>query len=77
MDQKEFELYLLSKESFAQTMCDTVHTALKFKFPDINNLDVFIGDDFEICVAFNESEGITHDTVTAFLNEFKKPNKQT
>jgi len=76
MNQDEFELHMAmqeaSKSSFSHKMVSSIYQALKLKFPDIKGLDVFIGNDYEPCVLFEETDNIKGSDVTLFLDQFKK-----
>lgn len=72
MNQDEFELHIYSKESFSQKMLLSVYHALKFRFPYIVELDVYLDNDYNPCVCFQETENIKSVDVTNFLEQLKK-----
>ena len=59
------------KTSFSQNFCNTVHNLIKYKFPNINGLEVSMDDTGEATIIFDEGE-VTAEDVTNYVEEFKK-----
>lgn len=66
----ELELYM--KESFSNKLISATETAIKFKFPNIQNLEVCFDKDYNVVVIFDEGGGITQTDVELFLDNLKK-----
>ena len=64
----------LFETSFSEKICTAAEQAIKFKFPEIQNLTVDMNEDGEVYIIFDETI-YTQKQVQDFMNEFKKPKK--
>lgn len=71
MEQTEFELHMAMKESFSSRICSATEKAIKFKFPDIDGLEVYMNDECTVTVLFNDKGNPTREMITSFLNNLK------
>lgn len=72
MEQTEFDLHMMMKESYSEKLCAELYTAIKTKFPNIEELDVFIGENYDVTIIFSESNDINRKVVNEFIEELKK-----
>lgn len=56
---------------FCDKLCNDTYMAIKYKFPNIENLEVGMDDEGSVNVIFDETE-YTVKQVQDFLDEFKK-----
>ena len=70
MTQEEFELHMYMKESFADRYCRTVKDAIRYQFPEIQNLDVEMDKEGSVLIIFDETI-YSHEQVQDFVNDLK------
>jgi hypothetical protein len=71
MTPEEFELHMAIKVSWAQTLCSTTKMAIRYQFPEIQNLSVNMNEDGTVFIVFDETI-YTQDQVQDFVDELKQ-----
>lgn len=61
--------------SFSEKICTVAEQAIKYKFPEIQNLTVDMNEEGEVCIIFDKTI-YTQKQVQDFMNEFKKIKKK-
>jgi hypothetical protein len=71
MTPEEFELHMATKVSWAEMHCTTIKMAIRYQFPEIQNLSVNMNEDGTVFIVFDETI-YTQDQVQDFVDELKK-----
>jgi hypothetical protein len=63
------------KESWNYKMTSILAGAIRFKFPNIKNLDIVSKDDGTYSITFDDDDIHTFDIVNSYLDELKGSSK--
>jgi len=74
MTQEEFELHMYVIESFTDRHCRTVEEAIRYQFPEIQNLTVDMDENGSLLIVFDETI-YTQEQVQDFVNDLKNNAK--
>lgn len=74
MTQEEFELHMYVRETFANRHCRAIEEAIRYQFPEIENLTVEMDENGSVLIVFDETI-YNQQQVQDFVNDLKNNAK--